>query len=120
MKKKTSKPKLTEATAKVNVEAVVIQQGQIWEVAKDGFLGNRWIIGIPSVKEIIPIGMRLEIRCPYAWHYRTEENKYYQSDEDEILKYCKLIGSVKEATRWHNRHELKEILQEGLWDALAV
>lgn len=115
--------------SEVGAQLQVIRQGQIWEVVNDGLIGNRdkWEKCAHCqqgykiyLHEKIPVGMKIEIRFPYAWHYRTEENKYYQSDEDEILKYCRLVGNVREDIKWNNRHNLDEILQQGLWNALAV
>ena len=107
----------------------VIKQGQIWEVMEDGLFGDRgeWK-KCPNCTQNykvyfhdnIPVGKKIEIRCPMPWHIRTEDNMYYSCEPKNILKNCIPIGTMKEDVRWENRLTLKEILQQGLWDAFAV
>ena len=64
----------------------------------------------------IHAGERIEIRYPYEWHFRTEDNVYLQADEKTLLTNCKLVGTIWDTVRSGNRASLEEILRIGLYD----
>ena len=111
------------------VQPEVIRQGQIWVVTNNGLVGDRTetitcnACGVKrqeKVEQNIPIGTKIEIRCPYAWHYRTDGDVFFHSDTDNILANCKYYGVVLEEIRFMNRYTLKQILEQGLYEPLPV
>jgi hypothetical protein len=90
-----------------------VEVGHIFEVMTDGFLTS----DKNSIKRRVKIerGERLEIRYPYAWHFRTEKGDYYQCDEDIILLNCKMLGKVFENVRFNNKATLEEIIRIELY-----
>ena len=61
-------------------------------------------------------GEKIEIRFPYEWHFRTEDNVYMQVSEETLLKNCRLFGTIWERVRFNNKASLEEILRIGLYD----
>ena len=67
-------------------------------------------------KRFVPKGAIIEIRFPYAWHFRTENNQYYHATEKTLISKCEFFGSVDEEIKFGNKHELKQILEDGLYN----
>ena len=102
-----------------------IQVGFILEIITNSFYATKRINDIQ--KEKIGLGKRdisihlkkgekIEIRFPFEWNYRTEDNLYFNSNEEYILANCKLIGKVKEEIKFQNKANLEEILRIGLYE----
>ena len=94
-----------------------VEVGQIWEVLedmpvdpKDENYGGR--------KILINKGEKIEIRYPYAWHFRTIDNVYLHVDESILLKKCKLYGIIWDKVRSTNRADLREIINLKLFDEI--
>ncbi len=96
-------------------ETITIETGQIFEVKKD-MLGKPTCNRAGDRKVVIKKGEKIEIRYPYAWHYRTVDNFYFQTDEKELLKKCKLFGIIWGNVKFGNRAKLKDILEIRLYD----
>jgi len=92
-----------------------ITQGQIWEVVTETFFTS----GIDD-KHRRPTklakGEKIEIRYPYAWHFRTEDGFYLHATPEMIIENCKLFGVIWEKVRWQNCAKLKEILSLRLYE----
>lgn len=97
------------------MEETKITQGQIWEVTTENFLtsGNNDKHKRPTK---LLKGEKIEIRYPYAWHFRTEDNFYLHAEPEMILQNCKLFGIIWEKVEWQNKANLDEILKLGLYD----
>lgn len=67
------------------------------------------------IKRKIFKGDILEIRYPYAWHFRTVENWYDHVDEKTLIKYCTFYGTIDSDVQFSNKHDLKQILDEKLF-----
>jgi len=95
-----------------------IEVGQIWEVADDNFYATKDIPSLKLKRQAkfhLKKGEKIEIRYPYAWHYRAEDNFYAQSDEKYILDKCNYFGKVNEDIRFSNKASLEEILRLNLY-----
>lgn len=57
----------------------------------------------------------LEIRYPYAWHFRNTCNTYAHAPEDILREHCSLFGYVDRKVRWENDKKLSEILSQDLF-----
>lgn len=92
-----------------------IEQGQIWEVTTENFLTGK---GSKTFDRSLKLekGEKFEIRYPYAWHFRTEDDKYFQADESVIFENCKYIGKVWDKIRSQNEASLSDILRLRLYD----
>lgn len=60
-------------------------------------------------------GEKIEIRFPFEWNYRTEDNIYFHSDSDYLIKNCKIYGYVLENVRFNNKANLEEIIRLELY-----
>jgi len=123
-----TKIKLTEAK-RGQMQVPVIRQGQLWKVTTNELCGK-----IDVRKECEHCGHKttvtervrlkendiIEIRYPYEWHFRTEDNRYIQAEPDVILNNAVLFGIVNEQVKFNNRHNLKEILEQKLYEPLPV
>ena len=92
-----------------------IEQGVILEVKND-FVANPTschIIG--DRKVIIEKGEKIEIRYPYAWHFRTIDDYYFQADEDVLMENCVYLGEIWEKVRFSNLAKLQQILDLKLF-----
>lgn len=96
-----------------------VEVGQIFEVTSGTFHPEYKNKGLHEKKRSLHChlkkGEKLEIRYPFAWNFRTEDNMYLNCPEDYLLKNCKLIGSVKDDVRFNNKANLEEILRLNLW-----
>lgn len=101
-----------------------ITVGQIWLVIEEMKADGREHVTCESCGHthlentsiMIPKGTFIEIRYPYAWHFRTVENKYLHSEPEDIINSAKLFGVLHKKVGWENRKTLAEILAEGLYD----
>lgn len=92
---------------------------QIWEVTTENFLTSweeegekqNWCRQTKLKK-----GEKIEIRYPYAWHFRTEDNHYFHATEEMILENCVLFWVILERIRFWNIAKLSEILRLDLFD----
>ena len=91
-----------------------IKVGQIWEVTTGRFLtsgrNNKYHRPI-----VIGKGEKIEIRYPYEWHFRAEDNSYFHASEIMIFENCKLIGIITESVRFRNKATLEEIIRLDLY-----
>ncbi len=99
------------------MEKPQITQGQIWEVTTDSFLtsGKNDHHKRPTK---LAKGEKIEIRYPYAWHFRTEDAIYLHAEPEVILQNCKLFGVIWERVRSNNKASLLEILDLNLYDVI--
>lgn len=93
-----------------------ITQGQIYEVITDNFLtsgeSNKYKMPLQLKK-----GDKIEIRYPYAWHFRTINNHYLHATPEMILENCKLFGVIWDKVKFNNKAQLEEIIRLRLYDA---
>jgi len=60
--------------------------------------------------EILP-GDILEIRYPFEWHFRIDDNDTYaQCSEEVLLSHCDFLGVIDYEVRQNNESPLVEIL----------
>lgn len=92
-----------------------IEVRQIWEVITDDFLTS---CDKSKYKRPIKLfkGENIEIRYPYHWHFRTEDNEYFHAEPEMIIDNCKLKGIIWERIQWNNKAKLEEILRLRLYD----
>ncbi len=92
-----------------------IEQGQIWEIITDNFLtsGDNDYYKRPTK---LLRGEKIEIRYPYVWHFRTEDDFYFHATPEMILENCKLFGNVYHNVRFNNKANLDEILRLTLYE----
>lgn len=92
-----------------------VDQGQIWEVTTDSFLCDKDKKHFNRQLKLEK-GERIEIRFPFAWNFRTEDNNYLHSTEEMILDNCILFGTVKPDIKWGNKANLEEIIRLELYN----
>lgn len=111
------------------MQVPVIRQGQLWKITTNEFCGNIDVrkecehcgnVTRHTERVRLKEGDIIEIRYPYEWHFRTEDNRYIQAEPDVILNNATLIGKVNEDIRFNNRHKLNEILERKLYTPLSV
>jgi len=100
---------------------IEVEVGQIWIVESDNMYADFHLppkYNPAKRKALIHIkrGEKIEIRHPYAWHFRTEDNVYAHCDEDVLLKCCILFGTVRQDVAWSNKANLEEILRLDLYN----
>lgn len=98
-----------------------VHQGQIWEVVQPFYVNLNHQpkdVGDRKAKVLLEPGEKIEIRYPYAWHFRTEDNRYFQADELDILSHCILFGEIWENVKFANRCNLADILRLGLYERI--
>jgi len=91
-----------------------MEVGNIYEVITDYFFtsgeSNEYKRPIKLKK-----GEKIEIRYPYEWHFRTEDDNYFHADVEMIDKNCELLGKVSPSIRFENKANLEEILRLNLY-----
>lgn len=92
-----------------------IEQGQIWEVITDSFFTTGKFNEVKRPVNLLK-GEKIELRFPYAWHFRTEDNKYFHATEEMIKGNCICVGEIWEKVKWYNRISLFNILKFHLYD----
>lgn len=95
-----------------------IKQGQIWEITTDMFFTGGKDATTYYRQLNIKKGERIEIRYPYAWHFRTEDHHYFQAEPEMILENAKLIGVIWDKVKWQNNANLKQIIELSLFDKI--
>ena len=90
-----------------------IEVGQIYEVITEGFVTS---YNKDTRRTGLLVGEKIEIRYPYDWHFRTEDNKYYHCAPSMIKDHCKLVGIIYDEVRRGNRAELSDILRLHLYN----
>lgn len=97
-----------------------VRQGMLLQVVTSNFLtsGENRESGSRQVK--LKKGEIIEIRYPYAWHFRTEDNLYFHATEEMITKNCILYGKIWENVRSSNKATLEDILRLYLYDRIAT
>jgi hypothetical protein len=99
-----------------------VKVGQIYEVMTDDFyasktldITNRDKFGGRDARFHLKKGEKIEIRYPFEWNYRTEDNIYFHSEEKYLLDRCKLHGVVDDKVKSNNKATLEEILRLDLF-----
>lgn len=99
-----------------------IEQGQIWKVTTDTFftsLKNEKRPGKTARQIKLNEGEFIEIRYPYEWHFRTEDNEYFHANAEMIYKNCVYIGKILHDVWFKNKANLSEILKLELYEMEA-
>ena len=92
----------------------LIEVGQIWEVTTEDFLTSGREEKTKRQTKL-KLGEKIEIRYPYSWHFRTEDNIYFHAEEATILQNCRHFGTIIEHVRFQNKANLEEILRLRLY-----
>lgn len=78
-----------------------------------------WTTGEDSGKRLTKSkfvkGDIIEIRYPYEWHFRDEQQEYHHAKTVTLTKNCTFYGKIHEEIRFGNKHNLKEILEQKLF-----
>jgi len=96
-----------------------IEQGQIWKVTTDTFFTSKLNERRPNkIKRQIKLneGEFIEIRYPFDWHFRTEDNEYFHAETDMIYQNCVYFGKVTADVWFKNKADLAEILRLELYE----
>ncbi len=75
-----------------------------------------------TVKSLVNFkqGEIIEIRYAYQWHIRTSDNKYFHILPEKLVEHCMPFGKIKEDIRSMNNHNLKEIIDNQLFDKAVL
>lgn len=92
-----------------------IETGQLFIVDRGFWTSGNEKDGGFKCKRFMPKGEVLEIRYPYAWHFRTSNNTYDHVDPKILKSKCSFFGVIHNDIRFNNKHKLKEILEENLY-----
>lgn len=99
-----------------------IEVGMILEVITDNFYASKDLKHAINVdlkgrvpKFHLEKGEKIEIRFPFEWNYRTEDNIYFHSEPNYLIENCKLYGYVLENVRSNNKANLEEIIRLQLY-----
>lgn len=70
-----------------------------------------------DIKRFIKKGTIIEIRYPYAWHFRFgPASGIYDHAKPEVIKNkCSFFGRINKDIRFNNKHKLAEILKGNLY-----
>lgn len=100
----------------------MIEVGQIWEVVSDDFWSSdkeNVLIAGEKIRRRITANFKrgefIEIRYPFEWHFRIVSDVYFHAETTEILKHCRLYGTIHEVVRFANRCKLQQILDDKLY-----
>lgn len=108
-----------------------IIQGQIWKIITDNFYDSGEMESYRTdtlIKNKIKKGTFIEIRYPYAWHWRAnysfKENggsgSYGHSTAKSIVGNCILFGRVQSEVSWLNSFSINEILEKELYEKYNI
>jgi hypothetical protein len=98
-----------------------MEQGQIWQVQSDGCLVKEWGVGLKKPRQVmLEVGEYIEIRFPYAWHFRTIEDRYFEASEEMLWGHCKYIGIILPDVQFKNKAKLKEIIELELFTTTPI
>lgn len=97
-----------------------IEVGIILEVITDNFYASKDINSSVDLKGRqarihLKKGEKIEIRFPFAWNYRTEDDLYLHSEPDYLTENCKIFGKILDDVRFKNKANLEEILRLDLY-----
>ena len=94
-----------------------IEQGYILNV-KNPFLTS---CGDSDTKRPVQIqkGEKIEVRYPYEWHFRTEDNEYYHAEPKVLEENCDILGIVLKEVQWQNKANLAQILELHLYSDIT-
>jgi hypothetical protein len=98
-----------------------VATGQIWQVTTDEFKtsGKHSRKGYMDRQTILNRTEYIEIRYPYEWHFRTcNDNQYFHCTEEMLLENAVLIGIINPDINFANKHKLKEIIINGLYEVV--
>lgn len=95
-----------------------IQQGVLLQVFKDGFFANPATVGETGDPRPVKMirGDIIEIRYPFAWHFRTLDNHYYEASEETILEFARPVGKVFDNVKMANKATTEEIIRLRLYE----
>lgn len=92
----------------------LLEVGTLWVCRKEFDVEPTSMSGNKPRK--IKIGEIIEFRYPYSVNFRTVDDEYYHSNNGKFLANCDYYGKIKADIRFGNRHKLKQILEEKLYD----
>lgn len=96
---------------------IEIKTGDLFKITTDNFLTSG---KEPPTKHNRSVklnkGEIIEIRYPYAWHFRTEDDFYFHATEKMIIDNCAFHGKIDEKIRSKNKAKLEEILRLDLFE----
>lgn len=96
-----------------------IKKGQIWQVVTERFLAQPNQLG-QSDKTLRPVNLikeeYIEIRYPFEWHFRTEDNQYFNATAAHIQDNCKFVGVIWSNVQQSSDATLADILRLKLYD----
>ena len=95
-----------------------IKQGILLQIFKDGFFANPATVGKTGDPRPVKmlVGDIIEIRYPFAWHFRTLDNHYYEASEETILEFARPVGKVFENVSFSNKATTEEIIRLRLYE----
>lgn len=96
-------------------EFINIEVGQLFVVEKAFWTSGNETDGGFKVKRFMKKGTVIEIRYPYAWHFRTSGNTYDHATEKTIRLKCSFFGVIHDSIRFGNNHSLSQILKDNLY-----
>lgn len=105
------------------MEKQKIKVGAILEIVSDSFYASKDLSLKNELKGRVPMfhlskGEKIEIRFPFEWNYRTEDDIYFYSNPEYLIENCKIIGYVLDDVKWKNKANLEEILRLDLYKAV--
>jgi hypothetical protein len=96
-------------------EFITIEVGQLFIVDRQFWTSGNATGGGFKVKRLIKKGTVIEIRYPYAWHFRTCGNTYDHATEKTLRSKCSFFGLIHDKVEFGNKHSLNEILKGELY-----
>jgi len=90
-----------------------IHVGHIYEITTDNFFTSHKDGYHRETK--IRKGEKIEIRYPYEWHFRTEDNEYFHCTAEMIKENSSFFGKILGEVRFQNKATLEEILRLKLY-----
>ena len=93
-----------------------IKTAQIWKVIKPFPAKLSRLKDYGDRRVLIEAGEFIEMRYQSPWHFRCIDNVYAAAEDDEITSNCEYFATVKEDVRFRNRANLKEILENELYE----
>lgn len=91
-----------------------IRQGFLFEIFTDCFFTSGKEEKTQRPTKLFK-GEIIEIRFPYAWHFRTIDNIYYHATSEMIKDNCLYFGEIWENVRSGNKATLSDILRLQLY-----
>jgi hypothetical protein len=95
-----------------------IKVGQIWKVTTETFYTstkNEKRLGKTKRQTRLNNGEYIEIRYPFEWHFRTEDNEYFHAEPDMIYQNCVYAGEILQEVQFKNKANLEEIMRLELY-----